>query len=209
MTELITEILIYLAIAALLGLALGYLIWGWDRAGRLAAARAEGAANAPGPIPDASHEETERLEREIDALRRQLAECHDARTAAEARATEAEAQAQNLAEAPAPFTGEAETALEAMADPETAAPPPASLLAERPEEVDDLKTIKGVGPVMEQVLNDKGVYLFHQIANFTPRDVAWVNEAIEAFPGRIERDEWVKQAQALYLEKYGRRHDEG
>ena len=61
---------------------------------------------------------------------------------------------------------------------------------------------------MEKVLNDKGVYLFHQVANFSPEDVAWVNDAIEAFPGRIERDDWVGQAQTLFREKYGRSHQD-
>ena len=44
MVELIIEMAIYLAIAALLGLILGYLIWGWRSGARLAAARAEGAS---------------------------------------------------------------------------------------------------------------------------------------------------------------------
>ena len=85
---------------------------------------------------------------------------------------------------------------------------PTSLLTERPDEVDDLKRIKGVGKVMEAVLNDKGVYLFRQIANFSAKDVAWVNEAIEALPGRIERDNCVGQAQELYRDKYGRSHED-
>jgi predicted flap endonuclease-1-like 5' DNA nuclease len=93
--------------------------------------------------------------------------------------------------------------------PANTVPAPSSLLTERPDEVDDLKRIKGVGPKMEGILNDKGVYLFRQVANFSAEDVAWVNEAIEAFPGRIERDNWVGQAQDLYREKYGRPHDAG
>ena len=93
---------------------------------------------------------------------------------------------------------------DAPAEPLTA---PTSLLTEAPAEVDDLKRIKGVGPVMEGVLNRKGVYLFRQIANFTDQDVAWVNSAIDAFPGRVERDDWVGQAQSLYRLKYGRDHN--
>ena len=61
---------------------------------------------------------------------------------------------------------------------------------------DDLKKISGVGPVLEETLNDLGIYHFRQIAAFTAEDI----EAVEAetnFPGRIGRDEWIKQAAEL------------
>jgi predicted flap endonuclease-1-like 5' DNA nuclease len=41
------------------------------------------------------------------------------------------------------------------------------------------------------------IYTFRQISNFTEEDVHTVTEAIEYFPGRIERDEWILQAQEL------------
>ncbi|MEM1163416.1 MAG: hypothetical protein AAGJ28_20995 [Pseudomonadota bacterium] len=305
MSELIIEMAIYLGIAALLGLILGYLIWGLGLRRRLAAARAEGAATARTTVDgdtslrdqlDASQAERHRLEQRIERLTARLddqaAEAHNHEQDADAveeavedmpirlglseetdQSMEAAAEAyprpaneadltvpqggrsifRRRTEEPEPeadsiFTDEAaksedtkaedSTPQEATAEapteaPEPAvdtaeqisaavsedlpaeawamdaeAPPPASLLAERPDEIDDLKRIKGVGPVMEQVLNDKGVYLFHQLANFSMRDIAWVNSAIDAFPGRIERDDWVGQAQALYREKYGRGHEE-
>jgi predicted flap endonuclease-1-like 5' DNA nuclease len=62
---------------------------------------------------------------------------------------------------------------------------------------DDLKLIKGVGPFLEKKLNSLGIYTFKQIAKFTPALEEKVNEVIEFFPGRIKRDEWVKQAQAF------------
>ena len=64
-------------------------------------------------------------------------------------------------------------------------------------EQDDLKRIKGIGPSIEEKLNALGVYAFRQIANFTPEDEDKVSDAIEFFPGRIQRDEWVRQARAL------------
>jgi len=64
-------------------------------------------------------------------------------------------------------------------------------------EPDDLKKIKGIGPKFEGDLNAKGVYYFRQIAAWTKKDVAMIDEIIDSFPGRIERDEWVKQAKAL------------
>lgn len=86
--------------------------------------------------------------------------------------------------------------------------PPSILLSQRPQEVDDLKRIKGVGDKMESILNEKGVYQFRQIAAFSEADIEWVNDAIEAFPGRILRDDWVGQARDLHMEKYGRAYDE-
>lgn len=64
-------------------------------------------------------------------------------------------------------------------------------------EPDDLKKIKGIGPKFEGDLNAKGVYYFRQIAAWTAKDIKMVDEIIDSFPGRIERDEWVKQAKVL------------
>ena len=62
---------------------------------------------------------------------------------------------------------------------------------------DDLTKISGIGPFIEKKLNGLGIYTFEQISGFTPETVAKVTEAIEFFPGRIERDNWVDQAKAL------------
>lgn len=90
-------------------------------------------------------------------------------------------------------------AAEASADTVTAELPPApeSLFQERPDTVDDLQKIKGVGPKMESVLNEKGVYQYAQLANFTADDLAWLDAATGSFPGRAERDDWVGQAKGL------------
>ena len=60
-------------------------------------------------------------------------------------------------------------------------------------EPDDLKLISGVGPVLEEKLNELGIYHFWQISKFEAKDIDLVNDAM-AFPGRIERDEWIDQA---------------
>lgn len=64
-------------------------------------------------------------------------------------------------------------------------------------EADDLKDIVGVGPFLERKLHAIGIYTFRQIANFTKQDIDTINEIIEFFPGRIERDNWVGQAADL------------
>lgn len=71
------------------------------------------------------------------------------------------------------------------------------LFSDRPDEVDDLKLISGVGPKMEKTVNKIGVYQFQQIASWKKADVDYVDSLLESFHGRIARDEWVKQAKVL------------
>ena len=72
----------------------------------------------------------------------------------------------------------------------------AGFYASAPQEVDDLKLISGVGPKLERLLNGLGIYQYQQIALMTSGQVAWVNEQL-SFKGRIERDNWIKQAALL------------
>jgi len=64
------------------------------------------------------------------------------------------------------------------------------------KEWDDLKVIKGIGPVIEKALNARGIHHYRQIANFNATDVDWVNSELD-FPGRIEREDWIEQAKRL------------
>ncbi|MEL7042796.1 MAG: NADH-quinone oxidoreductase subunit NuoE [Pseudomonadota bacterium] len=64
------------------------------------------------------------------------------------------------------------------------------------DEADDLKRIKGIGPVNEKALNELGIYTFVQIAGWTPANIDWVEDFM-SFPGRIEREDWIAQATAL------------
>jgi predicted flap endonuclease-1-like 5' DNA nuclease len=65
------------------------------------------------------------------------------------------------------------------------------------EEADDLTIISGIGGWIQEKLNVLDIYTFRQIGNFTDEDVHTVTEAIEYFPGRIERDECILQATEL------------
>jgi len=62
---------------------------------------------------------------------------------------------------------------------------------------DDLTQIKGVPKVLERRLHRVGVFYFWQIAEWSPEDVRYVNRKLAAYKGRIERDEWVSQANEL------------
>ena len=83
--------------------------------------------------------------------------------------------------------------------------------SERPTDADELKRIKGIGPVIEKTLNELGIYQFKQIAEFNRDNVAWVDKYI-SFPGRIDREEWVSQAKELAEGKeteFSKRVDKG
>ncbi|PVA07962.1 NADH-quinone oxidoreductase subunit E [Thalassorhabdomicrobium marinisediminis] len=79
---------------------------------------------------------------------------------------------------------------------------PHTLDAPRPEGADDLKRISGVGPKLEQALNDLGFYHFDQIANWSEAEVEWVDSRL-TFKGRIRRDNWIGQARTFADEAKG------
>ncbi len=81
---------------------------------------------------------------------------------------------------------------------------PASLKAPRSGKPDDLKLIKGVGPVLEELCHKLGYFHFDQIAEWTTAEIAWVDENLEGFKGRVTRDEWVVQARDLAAGKPSR-----
>ena len=58
---------------------------------------------------------------------------------------------------------------------------------------DDLTQISGVGPVIVGKLEALGITTFQQIADFTAQDIERIDGELN-FKGRIDRDEWVKQA---------------
>ncbi len=62
---------------------------------------------------------------------------------------------------------------------------------------DDLKLISGIGPFIEKKLNGIGIYTYKQISKFSSKDIEDITTLIEFFPGRIERDNWAKQAKDL------------
>jgi peptide/nickel transport system ATP-binding protein len=81
----------------------------------------------------------------------------------------------------------------------------------RPARPDDLKLISGVGPKIEGLLNELGIYTFAQIAGWKKAERAWVEGHLN-FGDRIERDDWVRQAKALakggeaeYIKVFGKK----
>ncbi len=73
---------------------------------------------------------------------------------------------------------------------------PRTMKAARKAGADDLKKIKGVGPKLEQTLNELGFYHYDQVAKWTEAEIAWVDNRLK-FKGRIQRDDWIEQAKKL------------
>jgi len=69
-----------------------------------------------------------------------------------------------------------------------------------PDDVDDLKVISGVGPVLEKKLNNFGIYTYEQVANWTETNVDEF-DGLLSFKGRITRDDWLTQAAELHAKK--------
>lgn len=83
--------------------------------------------------------------------------------------------------------------------------------ASAPSDTDDLKRIKGVGSVIEETLNDLGIYQFKQIASWEANNVSWIENFL-AFPGRIGRENWIEQAKTLHeggTTEFAKRVDKG
>ena len=62
---------------------------------------------------------------------------------------------------------------------------------------DDLKKVKGIGPKMEQTLNQIGIFTFAQVSRMTATEYDMLDSITEAFPGRAQRDDWAGQAKTL------------
>lgn len=107
---------------------------------------------------------------------------------------------QATAEATSAGTAPAETPAQTEALSETGARPANLLDAPREGGADDLKKISGVGPKLEGLLNENGVYHFDQIAVWGPDEIAYMDDKL-SFKGRIARDNWIDQATLFAAEK--------
>ncbi|WP_366142872.1 endonuclease [Pseudooceanicola sp.] len=92
---------------------------------------------------------------------------------------------------------EAKPAAASASDAGEAGRKPQALSAARDGVADDLKRIKGVGPKLEILLNELGIYHFDQVAAWGADEVAWVDQNLKGFKGRVSRDGWVAQATTL------------
>ena len=215
------QIVVFLIVAAALGFVIGWVV----RGARLEAAQ-PAAAPRQSSAEAGLEDERDRLQTELQAARDSRSELEaslaESRKVAEARAGRvreleaAEASSRQrigdledeLAKAKAAEGDRLERqgaapASRLLADPAPAAPPADAMAGAPPQalgapdgEPDDLKQISGIGPGIEKILHELGIWHFRQIAQFTPDNVAWVNQRLR-FKGRIEREDWINQARRL------------
>jgi len=62
---------------------------------------------------------------------------------------------------------------------------------------DELMKLKGVGPKLAEMLNQRGIMTFAQIAKLSPGQVEALDESLGAFRGRLARDRVIEQADYL------------
>jgi predicted flap endonuclease-1-like 5' DNA nuclease len=210
------QIVVFLIVAAALGFAIGWVV----RGARLEAARPAAAPRQSG-AEAALEDERDRLRTELQAARASHAELEasvaESHKLAHARAERVRgleaAQAsgrQRIADleqalARVPAAGDREAVREAApgASKPPAAAPGSALAAVPPERLaapegapDDLQQISGIGPGIEKILHELGIWHFRQIAELTPDHVTWINQRLR-FRGRIEREDWIGQAKRL------------
>jgi predicted flap endonuclease-1-like 5' DNA nuclease len=76
---------------------------------------------------------------------------------------------------------------------------------------DDLLRLKGVGPKLAAMLNERGITRFDQISKLSPGQIETIDASLGAFRGRFERDRIQEQSDYLargdiggYESKFGK-----
>lgn len=65
------------------------------------------------------------------------------------------------------------------------------------DKADDLKKVKGIGPKMEETLNQIGIFTYAQVSKMTNAEYDLLDDITGSFPGRAQRDDWAGQAKKL------------
>lgn len=205
---LLTEIWLLLILAALVGLLAGWIIWG---RGHVETVVDTGEAQRAKDALTACQAKGTDLAAKLNAAETRAQEAEARAIAAEARARAANDAAKAAetvgkaiasASAPAPMAALAAKAVP-VAEPAQIVEQarPKALTQARAGQPDDLKLIKGIGPKLEILCHTLGFFHFDQIAAWTESEIAWVDDNLEGFKGRVTRDEWVAQAKELAASK--------
>jgi large subunit ribosomal protein L21 len=68
--------------------------------------------------------------------------------------------------------------------------------ADPPPGVDDLTRIKGIGAVIAARLRKLGISSYAQVAGLSDTEIEKINAELN-FKGRVEREQWIQQAQEI------------
>ena len=192
MSYLLTQMFLYMLVAFLLGLILGWLIWRYNQSssGDYDGMRAErddlhakleacrsGSAKDRAAL-EALRKDNAGLQTRLDGMAVKASSVPKVTAAPKAAAVAA------VATAPAPAAA-------------VKASKPEGLSAPRGGKADALQEINGVGPKLEKLLHSLGYYHFDQIGSWSKSDLAWVDQNLEGFKGRATRDKWAPQAKVL------------
>lgn len=90
---------------------------------------------------------------------------------------------------------ESQHASEPTPEPEPVVPAPVAAAA-LIEDGDDFQRIRAIDSDIEQKLKARGIVYFEHIAGWSASDVRRIGQELE-MPGRIDREQWVEQAQIL------------
>ncbi|MBL4927246.1 NADH-quinone oxidoreductase subunit E [Fuscibacter oryzae] len=128
-----------------------------------------------------------------------LAALADVPAAEPAAAAKAPAKAKPAPKAATPATpAEPASGLAAALDHAAkAGTKPVALAAARDGKGDDLKKIEGIGPALEKLCHELGIFHFDQIAQWGDAEVTWMDGNLKGFKGRVTRDKWVAQAKLI------------
>jgi len=74
---------------------------------------------------------------------------------------------------------------------------PSNVFESRPDRVDELQEVVGIGPKLESELNELGIYQFEQLVALSDSDINWLEERMPGTRVRIDRDDWIGQAKKL------------
>ncbi|RLA71433.1 MAG: hypothetical protein DRG09_00220 [Epsilonproteobacteria bacterium] len=178
MLEIALEIIICLLLATLIGFALGYIV-----------AKSQSAKSKP--VTSTKTETKDNSEEELEVVELAVEEEPSQETLVTEETTVSD-------EVEIPTENAIENALEALEELEdTKAGEIPELLSEpRNGEKDKLTKIKGIGPKVEEKLNDSGIFHFEQIANWTEENMIWL-EAHTLFASRVKKEAWVIESKAL------------
>lgn len=183
---LLAEIWVLLVVAALIGLFAGWLIWG---------ARS-GLGNTG---PDAF--EVQRLRAELERAQAQgrarLGDPLDDVPNMQGGGYSRPALKPAGAATPAPRVEKTDAKHAPVTAPAQPVGKPHALGAPRDGLPDDLTKIRGIGAKLEKLCNTMGFWHYDQIAGWSADEVAWVDDNLGEFKGRVKRNNWVEQAKSL------------
>lgn len=215
MLEIASEIIVYLLIAATIGAAIGYLMCKSLSEKTIPLSTDTSAEKTPVEAIETVEREEKPLTEDV-SVKKEETPVEEVETVEREAVIETEEVSQEVAkeeestpdeevEIPTEDAiGKALEALEEIDEQEDEVPEAEKEEDKKPElldtprngKKDKLTRIKGIGPKLEEKLNDTGIYHFDQIAAWTKADLEWL-EANTVFKSRAKNEDWIAQSKSF------------